>query len=245
MPDPSSKFRLTDRDRQIIDHVARYRLTFREIVQKLFLPECDINAVTKVLSRLTVAGLLARHQLHNMRYCWTLSVKSALQRGLDDKRANALGYEAAVYHYGVLMFCCGGGTLRQLLTSKEVDQQFPEHSHRSLLRSAYYVDHHDGQDRLGLILVDRGEDYQRLVRKCRREVYRRQEIPAFFKRIREGGFVISIVTAFPEKKAKLEQALEDPSYRSVLYRVVLRRGLADLLVNRAPKHQDNPRPDQP
>ena len=149
-PQPPTPVQLTERDEKILDHVARYRLTLREIVQQLFMPEAELNAVTKVMSRLVRVGLLAKHTFHDARRYWTLSARSAEQRGLNERRSHALGCEGAMQHYGVLAFCCGGKAQRQLLTPAEFEQQFPDHSNPHITRTAYYVDEHDGARRLGL-----------------------------------------------------------------------------------------------
>ena len=234
MSDEEAVFRMTERDVLILDHVARYRLTLREIVQKLFMPDTEINAVTKVLGRLTGAGLLARHMLHDTHAYWTLSARSAALRGLDEKRALALGYQSIIEHYGILSYCCGGSILRELLTPEEFDTQFPGHSSPSITRAAYYADNHEGELRLGLILVDGGvQDPIRLLRKCHHELARRMDIPAFRERFRATGFVIAIVTPDPQRKVRLQHVLDSDQTRAVLYRVVVRSGLAQLTVNSA------------
>lgn len=233
MAEQTPDFRLMDRDRLIVEHVARYRMTIREIVHAHFMPETDINAVTKVLARLTGARLLARHTLHDSRGYWTLGLLGARQRGLHEKRAYAVGYNAVIEHYGILAFCCAGNTRRELLTREEFEERFPGHSHPSIQRPAYYIDEHDGIRRLGMIVVDRNGDPIRLIRKCMGEMRRRVSIPAFLARFRQQDFVCAIVTGDPERKQVLERLLAKEQTRSVLFRVVVRQGLAALWVNHA------------
>lgn len=235
MADDAPKYRPMKRDREILQHLARYWLTTREIVQSLFMPETDISAITKVLTRLVGARLLSRHTLHDSHLYWTLGVAGAHQLGLGEKRASALGYSALIEHYGVLLFCCKPGKVqRELLTPEELNEQFPGHSHPSIQRATYYIDEHEGCRRLGMIVVDRNGDPIRLVRKCMAEMRRRRDlIPAFLSRFRNQDFVCAIVTGDPERKLVLERLLAQETQRSVLFRVTVREGLAPLWVNYA------------
>lgn len=234
MTEEASDFRMMERDRLILEHVGRYRLTTREIVQWLFMPQTGMNAVTKVLIRLKGARLLARHTLHDSRQYWTLGLAGAHQLGFSDKRTSAFGYSAIIEHYGVLAFCCEPRmTRRELLTPQEFEERFPGHSHPSIQRAPYYVDEHQGVRRLGMIVVDRSGDPVRLVRKCMAEMRRRRElIPAFLSRFRNQDFVCSIVTGDPERKQVLERLLAQDK-PPVHFRVTVREKLASLWVNYA------------
>ncbi len=227
--------RLSDRDQEILDHVARYRMTTREVVHELFFRDAEVNAATKVLTRLLVGGCLSRYRLHDTHAYWTLSLRTARQRGLHAKTAEALGYEASIHHYGILLFCCAGPTKRTILTRLEFQSRFPQLFDRHLLRAPYYIDEQEGQQRLGLVLIDGGVDLVRLVRKCHAAIHRRSSMPAFMELLRNRGFVLTVVTAYPEKKERLQKAFEEDEYESVLYRVVVRSPLASLLANHAPR----------
>lgn len=235
MTEDTPKYRPMKRDREILQHVARYRLTTREIVQSLFMPDTDVNAVTKVLGRLVGARLLSRHTLHDVHQYWTLGVAGAHRLGLNEKRASALGYSALVEHYGVLLFCCQPGKpRRELLTPGEFEAQFPGHGHPSIQRAAYYVDEHKGVRRLGMIIVDRNGDPLRLIRKCMGELRRRRElIPAFLSRLRNRDVVCAVVTGDAERGQVLEQLWAKQEQKSAWFRATVREGLAPLWVNYA------------
>ena len=46
------------RDRAILDHILRYRLTTNAVLHRTLFPEQSMNAVTKVTARLCQRGLL-------------------------------------------------------------------------------------------------------------------------------------------------------------------------------------------
>lgn len=232
--------KLSKRDRALVEHVARYRLTTREVVHSLFLPEAHINAATKVLLRLTASGVLAKHPLCGTRDYWTLSPALAQLLGRRSTWGTALAYEGLIRHYGVLAFCHGGKIRRELLTQAEFVARFPDHDDSSLLGHPYYVDQVAGHDCLGLILVNDLEDHLRIVKKCRRVIHRRLENAGFRRTINAGRFVVAIVTAFPEKKAKLEEALGEAELRSVQFRVTVRSDLAALQVGNATRRKRQP-----
>lgn len=237
----SGPISLRGRDRAIIEHVARYRITVREVVQKLFFPDSDVNAATKVLGRLTHAEILRRHQLTGPRVYWTLSPELAELRGERAKRGRALGYNDLVRHYGVLSFCHEGRIQREIMTHREFKERFPDHYDPTLLGTPYYVEEVEGQRLLGLVLVSDQEDIVRLVRKCRGLIARRLENPGFRKTIHAGRLAIAVVTAFPEKKARLEDALAEADLRSVHFRVTVRSGLAQVQVSNATKRIKQPK----
>ncbi|MEQ9094957.1 MAG: hypothetical protein RIE32_01690 [Phycisphaerales bacterium] len=205
--------RITDRDLDIMEHVCRHRITTREAVQAMFLPEHELNAATKVLSRLAKADLLTGGMLPDgqTKY-WRLSKRYVRSNGLHPYNAKPLTFGPAVEHFGVLAFCCLQATPRHLFTRDEFRDLFPDHYDEHLLRSHYYldVDSH-GTERLGLILVDAGgRDEARLVRRFRQVYRRRLALPGFRQRLRDPNrlFIIAVVVPNSDKKAAVQRAID-------------------------------------
>jgi len=206
--------RLTERDRAILDHVTRHRLTTREAVQRLFLPEHELNAATKILSRLVKAGCLADGWLPDgqTKY-WRLSPAYVKAKGLHPYNAKPLNFGPAVEHFGVLAFCCLRDPPRHLFTREEFRELLPDHYDPRLLRSHYYLDTDpSGVERLGLIVVEGGRrDEMRLIRRFRQLYQRRLALPGFRRRMRDPdqSFLIAVVVPNEDKKAALTKAIQE------------------------------------
>ncbi len=205
--------RITERDRDILEHVARHRITTREAIQSVFMPDHELNAASKVLSRLVKADCLSKPRLlpdGQTRY-WRLSLSYVNAKGLHPYHAKALTFGPAIEHFGILSFCCMGETQRTLFTRQEFKQQYPDHYDEHLLRSAYYLDVDDsGVQRLGLILVDSGRrDEMRWVRRFRQLYKRRLSMPGFRARLRDRKklFLIAFITPNADKLAAVDEAV--------------------------------------
>lgn len=210
----ATSVRVTDRDQEILDHVTRHRITTREAVQRLFLPEHELNAVTKVLRRLVRADFLADGVLPDgqTKY-WRLSQSYVNAMGLHPYNAKPLNFGPAIEHFGVLAFCCLRDTPRHLFTREEFRGEFPDHYDERLLRSHYYLDtDKDGVERLGLIVVDAGRrDEMRWIRRFRQLYQRRLSLPGFRKRLRSPDmlFLIAVVVPTHGKKAALVRSIAE------------------------------------
>ena len=88
---PKSTSRVSERDRKILDHVARYRLTINQVLHRLFFPDNGQSAVAKVTGRLCSAKRLAKFKLRHPRVYFTLTAAEAQNRGLSISRAQSLG----------------------------------------------------------------------------------------------------------------------------------------------------------
>jgi hypothetical protein len=49
--------RLLDRDYEILEHLMTYRVTTREVLHRQFFADSELNAVSKVTTRLTEKGI--------------------------------------------------------------------------------------------------------------------------------------------------------------------------------------------
>lgn len=229
-----------DRDRDILEHIARYRLSTPEILFNLFFEDDVVapNAVTKVTSRLVERDFLRRFDLYNSHHYFTLGKRGAKAIGVKPKRVGAgLGKQALYKELGVLYFCACPQRRRKerekqkldpayvpntwvRLIQSEIDAEYPELHHRDNDRSCYYHDSSQHGEIPGLIWVDGGGDVEHVLRKVQQDLIApRLELPGLRERIREGRFVVSIVTYLEEKRRQIAAAV--PTLRTaVRFRVV-------------------------
>lgn len=208
MPRPATQRpRLGDRDYEIFQHLLRYRITTREVLHKLLFSDSEINAVTKVTSRLTKHGYLNRHELYAPRNYFVLGPKSAAFLGISQKKTNALGPLALAREYGALVYCCLAETPRQRLRVSEIRERDPQFVQGKLDSSHYYLDNDGETVRLGYIRVDHGGPPDHVVRKCKEDLEQRYAHEAFRELIDQGRFLIAVVTGREEKKQAIHEAL--------------------------------------
>jgi hypothetical protein len=205
---PAKRPRLGDRDYEIFEHVMRYRLTTREVLHRLFFPDCEINAVTKVTSRLTTHAYLNRFELDSLRSYFVLGPVAAKILGISLKKTRQPGALALARDYAVLAYCCESPELRERLTVREVHERYPDLLRGKLDSSHYYLDHDGTTARLAYMSVDLGGTPDGLLSKSREALNARLAIPAFKQVIDHDRFLIAIVTCSNEKRGAIEDALK-------------------------------------
>lgn len=237
--------RLTERDTQILRHVARYRLTTLATVWTLyFKPEGKSEEAAKsTLRRLWQddAAYLAAQPLygHGKAVYYHLTPAGAAALGFPDPARIGHGFDKAdvrATHYGRLLFCCHGAQPRPKFTAEEFDACFPDlrapgtELAARFFVDAYYLDVDDeGVNRLGLILVDTGRDLVDLARRTLGSL--RSSLGEFFAARR---VAVALVFASDQKVRHTRYALTAKPIEEGL-RVVLdaQPALHDLLVTTA------------
>jgi hypothetical protein len=199
--------RLGDRDYEIFQHLLRYRLTTREVLHRLLFADSEINAVTKVTSRLTKHGYLNRYELYTPRSYFVLGPQAAKILGVSPKKTNSLGPLALAREYGNLAYCCLAESPRERLLVSEIRERDPKFLQAKLDSSHYYLDDDGETVRLGYIRVDLGGPPDHVVRKCTEDLEDRYVHTGFRELIDQGRFLIGIVTGREEKKETIRDAL--------------------------------------
>jgi hypothetical protein len=194
---------ITERDEDILRHVARYRLTTSEVLRRLYFASAKPGGEKNVLRRLT-GDYLQPRPLYGKRVYYQLTPAAAMTLGESEESAAPLGPQALVRLYGTLAFCCLGKTLKPVFTRAEFLQAFPGFADRLDLGQTHFYLDDDGQTvRLGQILVEQGGEYLRLLNKCRRLIERGREVPGFQEIIADELFVIALVIAEESKRDML------------------------------------------
>ncbi|MFN3194030.1 MAG: hypothetical protein ACE361_26210 [Aureliella sp.] len=224
----SKQAKFTDRDLEILDHLMRYRLTTREILQRLFFEDSDISAVSKVTTRLIDRGALNKGDLDGERVYYTIGSYGAEIFGLNRNKAKLLGPQARVDNYAILQFCCGGEITRQRLLVRELRPIFGGKIPPKKLRPAmYYLDDEGAQKRLACIRVEQGSEPDHIVRRARDFLERAVTNPVLDRLVREHQFMITILTTYPQKKLQIEEAILRHSW-PITFRVEAIDGLAEV-----------------
>lgn len=200
---------LTDRDRSILDHLKRYRITTNEVLETRFFGGDGHDALKTVRRRLVGAFLQARPLGIGRRRYYQLTPRAARMFGEPEEVAAPLGTQALPRAYAVLVFCCLSGKRRERLHRDELREEYPELAGSSLAtHSDLYIDEWGGKPRLARILVDYGGETAALVRKCHRFLAEsRDRIAGFSNMLRQDAFTVTILTGEETKKQSIIDAL--------------------------------------
>lgn len=119
-----SSGKLNAPQRMVLEHLARYRLTFQEVVGTLFF---DGGNPQKTLNQLREQGLIETQKgFGGNRAAYVLSRAGAAALGTSRRRADNLGSEALPANLAVLSFCLLRGRSRIRLTDDELVELFGE-----------------------------------------------------------------------------------------------------------------------
>lgn len=231
-----SKTRLSDRDYEILDHIKRYRMTTRDVLQKLFFADSDISAVSKVTSRLLQMDVLQKYALDADRVYFGLGEIAAKLHGLSASKASAHGPQALIDNYAVLQFCCNGAVPRERLLVSELKQYIGDIRGKKLRPGMFYIDYQGGQSRLAAMRVDHGSSPAHLIRRSREYLERVVANPGIASLIRQKSLMLTILTAFDDKKTQIEDCISRQEWK-VFFRVEVVKGLRPLLAASAQKSQ--------
>ncbi|MCA9191075.1 MAG: hypothetical protein KDB03_04920 [Planctomycetales bacterium] len=200
--------RLQDRDYDILEFVSRYRMVTREILHRIFFDDSELNAVTKVTSRLTEAAFLSRHPFVNTASYFTLGIAGCKLFGLPARCAKELGAQALVTQFGIVDYCTAPGATRARLTVGELHAH-----HNSLLQKnldpANYVNDATGEvSKLQFVRVDGGGPADHVVRKIKLDMALR-ETNTICKELNQlSRFEIACVTYSESKLDQIKKRLD-------------------------------------
>jgi hypothetical protein len=197
--------RLSARDRKIIGHVARHRLTTIAVLRRTVLAGLSRNAANKVVSRLCDAGLLLKHTLlYPVRY-FVLGEVGTRSLGINSHRAISLGPQSLPTEYALLVYTNVGKQPRRRLTKQEVLDRCPWLPH-TLAAAPHCSD--EANATLELLRVDLGGPADHVARRCYADIAARLRVRDFMTFVRERRFRIVVLTATKEKVTAIRQALD-------------------------------------
>lgn len=171
--------RLDERDLQILQHVARHRLTTHEVLHRLFAPASQPNSIVKVTSRLCRTQMLQKFPLVHPQVYFKLTGKACRQIGGTPSRSQPLGPQALPSELAALLYCTYGPRYHQRLTHHEVREYFPWFPAASR-HEIYSVDRYpENQQVMEWIRTDLGGPSHHIVRKTHRRLHRLLEYQSF------------------------------------------------------------------
>lgn len=205
MQSPFNNSRLSRRDREVIDHVARYRLSTVAALRATVLGGLTRPAAGKMLKRLCEAGYLCSYPLfHPTRY-FVLGSDGAKALGLSVDRSLPLGPQSLPIEFAALVYATLGKRQRKRAERLEILALCPWLPAK-LISAPHCLDDVDGA--LELLRIDLGGPPDHVARKCVRDIAERQRLPEFTPFVRSGKFRLVVVTSTKAKAAVLRQAID-------------------------------------
>ena len=202
----------TDRDRLILEHVARYRLTTLEAIQRVVLPGLSRNAVNKIANRLCNVGLLRKHTLLYPTNYFVLGELSVRSLGIGAHRATPLGPQSLPQEFALLSFATLGTNPHLRLNPVEVKRRCPWLP-LSLAMAPHCIDQ---ANVLELVRVDLGGPADHVARKCAVDLTQRCRIPDFLSIVAARQFRLVVITSTTGKVTAIQRALSHHQWPSGL-----------------------------
>lgn len=221
---------LGSRDRAILDCVRRYRVITNEMIQKQFLAGLQMNAVTKVSSRLAESGWLTRHNYLNGRLYFSAGKKLCIQHCMPFSRTHPLGLQSLAISMATAEVCLLVNDKIRLLSQEDLCRDWnwiPKH-HRSMIYAS--IAETDTKPTLFMLRFDLGGTSQHLVSKCFKDWKTRSGTNGFVSLMEHKRFVQILVTTSDRKKAKIAEDLKRKNWPDgTRFEFVLSKELENIL----------------
>jgi hypothetical protein len=192
---------------QILQHVARYRLTTFAALQQLpAFEDQGPRHIRYALRDCERQDLLRCDTLHPGSRYWFLGERG-LERLQREGTSRPFSEHAKLKAAALLHFCCLSSNTRHLLLPEEIEGGFPS-IFRPGLPHGYYFDPTD-DGRIGLARVDnsRGGRWDRPLQSLRQTIADHWHRTGFHDLIQAGRFEITLLTILPRKARRLKQAV--------------------------------------
>lgn len=193
-----------NRDRAILEHVARFRIGTAESLNATLLRSQSKNAIRKVLRRLCQEDWLQKLTLQHPRTYVILGDRGIRQLGLGLHRAEPPGPQALPQDYAILSYATLGKAQRMRLTPDEVSSKWPWLP-KPLAKAPHCV---DGSTTLELIRVDLGGPADHVARKAFQDIQKRNRFREFTDLLKSGLFRLVILTSSAGKSTAIRRACE-------------------------------------
>lgn len=195
---------LSDRDRAILEHVERYRVTTDDVLAEVFFfPAKSVNAAQKVAARLTEAGWLRKSKPLARRNVYSLGPSyGQINSTVITRPFTEQSLPPAI---AVLYFCIRNGHKRLTLEDfKWIDAKLCEAATRTL---PSIVCPHEGGLGIKLLLVDRASPSRRVIWKLKRVVGQRIDRPAYFELIRAKRMSVTVLVPIEDRVESLSREI--------------------------------------
>lgn len=197
-------------DRQILEHVGRYRLTFQEILGALFF---DGGSPQKVLNRLKDEDLVETQPgFGGNRRAYKLTKKGGASIDARRRAADNLGSEALETSVAILSFCFLKQRSRVHLLPKERDELLGTPPKAKIgryhcLESGAHAKcvHH-------IYAPDVGTSPQDMLNQTRDHLKKALAVPELAPWIRHGRYVHTILVDRPNREADVKALLDESEF---------------------------------
>ena len=222
---------LTDRDRDILAFVNRYRIGTEDLISKQVFENGDsLKNVRRVLRRLERRELLAKESWDKGLPYFTLTPKGYRTLSLPPRTPRPLTEQSLPVVLAVAFHCVARGEER--LTSQEFAKLYPELWKPGLRSSNYLLTNSEDGLKLEMLLIDRGGAARRIRSRVRRAIAQRIALPDFASLMEVGRFRLNVLTGTDEQRDKILQQVEKESFDSVEVVSTVVTELADILLLR-------------
>jgi hypothetical protein len=198
--------RLSGRDQDIIEHVARYRLSVLKTIQRHFFPKQELSAVCKVVQPLCDEKWLARYPLIYPTQYFVPGKRAANALGLPANRTHPLGPQSLPTDYAVLQYAAKSSAVNRLL-KEELLAEFPWYDPVWALAPHCRRVVND-TTQLELVRVDLGGPADHVARKCLADIKARLRVREFTELLKAESFRLVVISATTEKAAAIQLALK-------------------------------------
>lgn len=173
---------LSESDLQVLEHVARYRLTLPSILAQSAILDGEGVPPASVLERLTSIQMLSKGELlpgvPETELYYSLAPRGAITLGRDPASARPLKRDARIEAFAIATFCCSGPVERHLFTRDEFLERFDGiwYPGQPLRYCLEYSD--AGEPRLAFLRVDLDGfgRWDRLIDSCSRFIRQRTDV---------------------------------------------------------------------
>jgi hypothetical protein len=197
----------SNRDKEILLHVARYRLSVYEVLQDKFFPDLGPTAPIKVVKRLCRQGFLKRIPLYGRKCAFVLTSRAGKTLGASWRRHELPGPQSLPIDFAVLMYATSRKRGRRL-TRHELLSFFPWVAPAFASLPHCTDDEPAGRNCLELIRVDLGGTPEHVARKCFQDIVKRRDKELFGTLLREGRFKLVVITTAKEKATSIQKAVD-------------------------------------
>ena len=120
----NDRLRLTARDRAILKHVMRYRITTNEVLHRTMFAGMAANSVTKVTRRLCRMEYLRQFPLIHPQSYFVAGERAVRDFGISIHRTRPLGPQSLPVEYAVLAYSTLGQETHMRLTVGEISERY-------------------------------------------------------------------------------------------------------------------------
>ena len=184
-----------------------YRVTTREVLHRQFFSDSEVNAVSKVTTRLIENGHLAKHEFLANSVYFTLGLRGAKRFNAPARCTLPLGTQSLYTQFGILGYCFGEKPQRTRLRVAKLLEKHPALLKKGVDPSQYVVDASTTPSLLSFVRVDGGGPNDHVLRKIDADIKCRLEIPLCASLMQTGRFQIACVTFTEEKQKELERKI--------------------------------------